>query len=172
MSNQHETARPLPQVGEKFPDFSLPAAIPSQNGSDLSTLSLADLRGQVFVLFFYPKDATPGCTIEVCGFRDEHSGFQKLGVAVIGVSRDKVSAHVRFIEKQELPYPLLADDEKILIGRCNLIVPKTMYGKPVTKILRTTFVIDGSGVILRTYENVTPIGHAREVLEFVKGQNA
>ena len=172
MNDQPTTNGRLPQVGRKFPDFSLSAAIPTASGITQSILSLADFEGACAVIFFYPRDATPGCTIEVCGFRDEYSSFQEIGVPVVGVSRDKVSAHVRFIEKQELPYPLLADEEKILIGQCNLIVPKTMYGKPVTKILRTTFVIDGNGVVLRTYENVTPIGHAREVLEFVKSQNA
>ena len=120
------------------------------------------------MLFFYPKDATPGCTVEACGFRDEYSLFRQLGVSVVGISRDKVSAHLKFIENQNLPYPLLADAEKSLIGACNLIVPKTMYGKPVTKILRTTVVLDENGVVLKIYENVKPPGHAREVLDFVR----
>ncbi len=87
---------------------------------------------------------------------------------MLGVSRDKLSAHVRFIQNQNLPYPLLADPEKSLINACNLVVAKTMYGKPVTKVLRTTFVLDENGVVIKTYENVTPIGHAREVLEFLR----
>ena len=158
----------LPQIGQKFPVFSLPAAAPSAEGTQQTTLSLADFRGQLLVLFFYPRDATPGCTIEVCGFRDEYSGFEEIGVPVVGVSRDKVSAHVRFIEKQALPYPLLADAEQTLIRSCNLIVNKTMYGKPVTGVLRSTFILDENGVVLRLYENVTPLGHAREVLEFLR----
>jgi len=158
----------LPQPGERFPDFSLPAAIPSSDGTTKSTLALADFGGQLAVLFFYPRDATPGCTIEVCGFREEYSGFQELGVPVIGISRDKLSAHLKFIEKQELPYPLLADAEQTLIRDCHLIVNKTMYGKPVTKVLRCTFILDETGVVLRVFENVTPLGHALEVLAFVR----
>lgn len=172
MSDQSETVHPLPQVGQKFPDFSLPAAIPSAAGNTQSILSLSDFRGALSVVFFYPRDATPGCTIEVCGFRDEYSGFQEIGVPVVGVSRDKVSAHLRFIEKQELPYPLVADAEQTLLRACNLIVPKTMYGKPVTAVLRSTFVLDENGVVLRVFENVTPLGHARAVLEFVREHHA
>lgn len=162
----------LPQVGQKFPDFSLPAAIPSAQGTNQSTLSLADFAGQLAVLFFYPRDATPGCTIEVCGFRDEYSGFEEIGVPVAGISRDKLSAHLKFIEKQALPYPLLADAEQTLIRACNLIKHKTMYGKPVTGVLRSTFVLDENGVVLRLFENVTPLGHAAEVLAFVREQIA
>lgn len=158
----------LPQIGRKFPDFALPAAVPSAEGTQQKMLSPADFRGQLLVLFFYPRDATPGCTVEVCGFRDEYSGFEEIGVPVVGVSRDKVSAHVRFIEKQALPYPLLADAEQTLIRACKLIVNKTMYGKPVTKVLRSTFILDENGIVLRVYENVTPLGHAREVLNFLR----
>lgn len=160
----------LPQSGQPFPDFLLPVATPTKNGIEESTLSLADLRGAPSVIFFYPKDATSGCTIEVCGFRDEYSGFEKIGAKVLGVSRDKLSAHKRFIENQNLPYPLLADPEQTLIRACNLIVNKTMYGKPVTKVLRSTFVLDKNGVIMRAWENVTPLGHAHEVLEYLRGQ--
>ena len=158
----------IPQPGQKFPDFSLPAAIPSAEGTIKSTKSLSDFKGQLLVLFFYPRDATPGCTIEVCGFRDEYPGFQEIGVPVVGVSRDKVSAHVRFIEKQELPYPLLADAELALINACHLLINKTMYGKPVTTVWRSTFILDENGIVLRVFDNVTPLGHAREVLEFVR----
>jgi peroxiredoxin Q/BCP len=156
---------PLPQTGQKFPDFSSPVAWPD---GEQSTLSLAAFRGAPLVIFFYPKDATSGCTIEVCGFRDEYSGFQELGVQVLGVSRDKVSAHARFIQNQALPYPLLADPEQKLIRACDLLVNKTMYGKPVTKVLRTTFALDESGVVLKVWESVTPLGHAREVLSFLQ----
>jgi peroxiredoxin Q/BCP len=156
------------QTGQPFPDFDLPVAIPSENGVQKSTLSLSALRGAPAVIFFYPKDATSGCTIEVCGFRDEYSRFQELGAQVIGVSRDKISAHVRFIENQELPYPLLADAEQTLIRACGLLKNATMYGKPVTKVLRTTFALDENGVICKVWENVMPLGHAREVVEFLR----
>lgn len=154
----------IPQAGDKFPDFDLPVALP---GGEQNTLSLADCAGAPLVIFFYPKDATSGCTIEVCGFRDEYSGFEAIGAKVLGVSRDKISAHKRFIENQNLPYPLLADSERVLIQACNLLVDKKMYGKPVTAVLRTTFALDENGVVLRVWENVSPLGHAREVLEFL-----
>jgi peroxiredoxin Q/BCP len=160
----------LPEVGQRFPGFSLSLATPRGGEIEQSTLSLEDLRGAPSVIFFYPKDATPGCTIEVCGFRDEYQNFEKLGVRVVGISRDKIGAHLRFIKNQQLPYPLLADPEKQLISACNLIVNKTMYGKPVTKILRTTFALDEEGKILKVWESVSPLGHAREVLSFFQGQ--
>lgn len=158
----------LPQPGRPFPDFSLPTAMPTADGVEQSTRSLSDFAGKPLVIFFYPKDATSGCTIEVCGFRDEYSGFEEIGAQVTGVSRDKIGAHVRFIANQNLPYPLLADSEQTLIRACNLIVNKTMYGKPVTKVLRTTFVLDEKGIVLRVYENVAPLGHARAVLDFLR----
>jgi peroxiredoxin Q/BCP len=162
----------IPQTGQPFPDFDLPIAIPSADGVQKSTRSLADLRGAPSIIFFYPKDATSGCTIEAVGFRDEYSQFQEMGVQLLGVSRDKISAHARFIENQNLSYPLLADAEQTLIRACGLLKNATMYGKPVTKVLRTTFAPDGNGVIIKVWENVTPLGHAREVCEFLRARNA
>jgi peroxiredoxin Q/BCP len=162
-------AASIPQSGEAFPDFSLPAALP--DGTQ-NTFSLKNFAGNPLILFFYPKDATSGCTIEVCGFRDEYSGFQELGARVLGVSRDKVSSHQRFIENQRLPYPLLADAGQTLIHACNLLIHTTMYGKPVTKVLRTTFALDENGVVLRVWDNVSPVGHAREVLDFLRERAA
>lgn len=167
--SDNKTSSTIPQPGERFPDFSLIAVAP--DGTQ-STRTLADFAGAPLVIFFYPKDATSGCTIEVCGFRDEYSGFEEIGAQVVGVSRDKASAHKRFIENQNLPYPLLADSEQVLLRACNLIANKTMYGKPVTKVLRSTFVLDENGVILKTYENVTPLGHAGEVLDFLSTRGA
>jgi peroxiredoxin Q/BCP len=162
----------LPQPGQTFPAFASLAAIPAGDEIEQRELSRADFRGAPLVVFFYPKDATSGCTIEVCGFRDEYAGFEKIGAQVLGVSRDKVSAHVRFVQNQGLPYPLLADPEQKLIRACNLLVNKTMYGKPVTKVLRTTFALDENGDILKVWENVTPLGHAREVLAFLRERQA
>jgi peroxiredoxin Q/BCP len=162
----------IPQPGQPFPDFDLPVAIPSANGVEKSTRALSDLRGAPTVLFFYPKDATSGCTVEAVGFREEYSRFQELGAPVLGVSRDKISAHVRFIENQNLPFPLLADSEQTLIRACGLLKNATMYGKPVTKVLRTTFALDENGVICKVWENVTPSGHAREVCEFLSTRSA
>ena len=158
----------IPQSGQPFPDFNLPAAVPSFEGTQKSTLALNSFRGAPLVIFFYPKDATCGCTTEVCGFRDECSGFEQMGAKVIGVSRDKLSAHGRFIENQNLPFPLLADSEQTLLRACGLIKNATMYGKPVTKVLRTTFLLDENGVVVRVWENVAPPGHAAEVLAFLR----
>lgn len=162
----------IPQTGQPFPDFDLPVAIPSETGTQKSTQSLTDLRGAPVVIFFYPKDATSGCTIEATEFREEYSQLQSMGVQVLGVSRDKISAHVRFIENQNLPYPLLADAEQTLIRACGLLKNATMYGKPVTKVLRTSFALDEKGVICHVWENVTPLGHAVEVADFFRERSA
>lgn len=156
------------QIGQPFPQFSLPAAVPQGSNVVEQTMSNDDLRGHTSVVFFYPKDATSGCTIEVCGFRDLYSEFEKLNVQVIGVSRDTVSSHKRFIQNQNLPYPLIADKERVLIEGLNLLVNKTMYGKPVTGVLRNTFVLNKDGDIARVFEKVTPLGHAQEVLNYVR----
>jgi peroxiredoxin Q/BCP len=166
ISNQHPT---IPEVGQPLPDFSLPAVGRGEDGSIAeTTLSNADFRGQSMVLFFYPKDATSGCTIEVCEFRDLYPEFEKLGVSVAGISRDSVSSHKKFMQNQNLPYPLLADKNQEIIKGWGLLVNKTMYGKPVTGVLRNTFVVDGDGIVRRIFEKVTPLGHAQEVLEFVR----
>jgi peroxiredoxin Q/BCP len=167
-----KTASPpagLPQEGQPMPDFKLAAAVPSKGEIQETELSLADFKGKPLVLFFYPRDATPGCTIEVCGFRDLYPEFEKLGVTVVGASRDTVRSHIKFIQNQNLPYPLLADPDQILINGWNLLVQKKMYGKPVTGVLRSTFVADGKGIVRRVFDKVTPLGHPQEVLEFVRG---
>jgi peroxiredoxin Q/BCP len=156
------------QIGQPFPQFSLPAAVPQGDTAIEQTMSNDDLRGRTTVVFFYPKDATSGCTVEVCGFRDLYTEFCKLNVSVIGVSRDSVSSHRRFIQNQNLPYPLIADKERVLIDGLNLLVNKTMYGKPVTGVLRNTFVLDANSNIARIFEKVTPLGHAQEVLDYVR----
>jgi peroxiredoxin Q/BCP len=158
-----------PQAGQPLPDFSMPAAVPQADGTvQETTLSLSDFKGRPLVLFFYPKDATSGCTIEVCGFRDLYPEFEKAGVAVVGASRDTVRSHGRFIQNQNLPYPLLADPEQEIVRGWDLIVNKKMYGKPVTGVLRCTFVVDKDGVVRHVYEKVTPLGHAQEVLDLVR----
>jgi peroxiredoxin Q/BCP len=155
----------IPSAGQSLPAFSLPAAFPD---SSEKVLSNADFKGSPWVLFVYPKDATSGCTIEVCEFREAYAGFEKLHIPIVGLSRDKISAHHKFIKNQNLPYPLLSDAEQTFLKQLNLIAQGTMYGKPVTKVLRTTFVIDGKNKILKTFENVTPLGHAAGVLEFLQ----
>lgn len=157
----------IPPEGQILPSFSLPAVIPAATGSVEKVLSNEDFRGSRWVLFVYPKDATSGCTIQVCEFREAYGKFEKLGVKLVGISRDKVSAHHKFIANQNLPYPLISDADQNFLKELNLIVQATMYGKPVTKVLRTTFVMDENNHILKTFENVKPTGHAAEVLDYL-----
>ena len=154
-----------PKVGDKIENFTLQ----DQDGNDVS---LTDFKGKPVVMFFYPRADTPGCTIEACGFRDHFKKLQKAGVVVLGVSRDTVKAQKKFQEKYELPYDLLADPEMVLIKRYGLLQNKTMYGKPVTGVARTTYVIGpdkGKGQrLLHIFEQVTPQGHAEEVFALLK----
>lgn len=156
------------QEGAPFPDFSLQAVRPSGHGAEVVTLSNAELRARPLVLFFYPKDATCGCTVEVCEFRDLHAQFADLGVGVAGVSRDTVGSHRKFIANQNLPFALLSDVERKLATACGLLKPKTMYGKPVVGSMRATFALDSDGVILKIWRDVQPLGHADEVLAWCR----
>ena len=121
------------------------------------------------VLFFYPRADTPGCTIEACGFRDQFKKLQKAGVVVLGISRDTVKKQKKFQEKYDLPYTLLADFDEKIIKRFGLLKNKTMYGKPVTGVERTTYVIGPDQRLLQVFPKVKPEGHAEEVLAYVKG---
>src|SRR5271170_7469909 len=149
-------------VGDKVENFTL------QN-QDGKTVSLTDYKSTPVVLFFYPRADTPGCTIESCGFRDAFEKFQKAGITVLGISRDTVKSQKKFKDKYELPYDLLADPDMVLIKRFDLLKEKTMYGKPVTGVERTTYVIapadaKGKQRLLHIFPKVTPQGHAEEVL--------
>ena len=139
---------------------------------DGNTVSLSDYAKSPVVLFFYPRADTPGCTIESCGFRDAFEKFQKAGITVLGISRDTVKAQKKFKDKYELPYDLLADPDMVLIKRFDLLKEKTMYGKPVTGVERTTLVISpdtGQGQrLLHIYPKVKPEGHAEEVLALLR----
>jgi len=150
-----------PKVGETIENFMLK----DQDGNDVS---LTDFKGKPVVMFFYPRADTPGCTIEACGFRDHFAKLKKAGVVVLGVSRDTVKAQKKFAEKYDLNYPLLADDEMVLIKRFDLLKNKTMYGKPVTGVDRTTFLIGPDQKLLHVFQNVKPEGHAEEVLALLK----
>jgi peroxiredoxin Q/BCP len=146
------------QSGAVAPPFSLPA-------DDGSTVSLAGLRGSRVVLYFYPKDDTSGCTTQACEFRDSWQAVQAAGAVVLGVSPDGVASHRTFKRKYQLPFPLLADEDHRLAEAYGVWGEKSMYGRKYMGILRTTFVIDGSGRVTRVFERVKPKGHAREVLE-------
>jgi peroxiredoxin Q/BCP len=144
-------------VGAKAPAFSAP----DQSGQ---TVSLSDFKGKKVVLYFYPKDDTPGCTVEACSFRDEHSAFQKKGAVVLGVSPDSAKSHTKFIEKFSLPFPLLADEDHKIAEAYGVWVEKSMYGKKYMGVERSTFVIDSRGKLSAVYRKVKPAEHTTEVL--------
>jgi thioredoxin-dependent peroxiredoxin len=143
--------------GELAPDFELT--------TDAGTpLRLSALRGHPVVLYFYPRDDTPGCTTEACGLRDGFGAFARAGVTILGVSPDSAASHARFSAKYALPYPLLADEGHRVAERYGVWGEKTFMGRKHMGILRTTFVIDAAGRITRVFENVRPEGHAGEIL--------
>ena len=131
-------------------------------------LSLSAFRNQKVVLYFYPKDSTPGCTTEAQQFRDLHPEFEMAGSVVLGVSRDSIRSHENFKLKQNLPFDLLSDSEELLCQQFSVIKEKKLYGKPVRGIERSTFVIDGQGVLRKEWRGVKAPGHAQEVLDFIK----
>ncbi len=132
------------------------------------TFKLRALRSQTVVLYFYPKDNTPGCTTEGQQFRDLHPQFIKVGCAVYGISRDTLKSHENFKAKMSFPFELLSDADEVVCKLFDVIKMKNMYGKQVRGIQRSTFVIDGKGMIRREWRGVKVPGHAQEVLEFVK----
>jgi len=132
---------------------------------DTNTLQkLSNYRGRNVVLYFYPKDDTPGCTTEACNFRDDYSAYEKAGVIVLGVSPDDVASHVKFKKKFQLPFPLLSDNGHKVCDLYQVWGPKKFLGKEYEGVLRTTFLIDGNGNILKVFEKVRPAEHSVEVL--------
>jgi peroxiredoxin Q/BCP len=129
---------------------------------------LSDFRGRYVLLYFYPKDDTPGCTKEACNFRDDYSAYQKAGVVILGVSPDSVESHVKFKKKFDLPFPLLADVGHKVCDMYGVWGPKKFMGREYEGVLRTTFLIDAQGKIARVFENVRPSEHSKEVLASVK----
>ena len=146
------------EVGKPAPDFSLL----DQNGKKVT---LSKLKGSPVVLYFYPKDDTPGCTTEACSFRDESTAFKKKGAVILGVSPDEPESHAKFAKKFELPFPLLADDENKTCLAYGVWKEKNMYGKKYMGVERTTFVIDGKGIIRQVFAKVQVDGHSAAVLE-------
>ena len=141
-------------------DFTLPA-------TGNASFRLSDHRGQPVVLYFYPKDSTPGCTTEAQNFRDLHSEFARLKCLIVGISRDSVKSHANFAEKQCLPFPLLSDADEVVCEQFGVMKLKNMYGKQVRGIERSTFLIDRSGAIAHEWRGVKVPGHANEVLAAV-----
>ena len=148
-------------VGKPVPDFSLP----STGGT---AFSLSQHLGSKLVLYFYPKDNTPGCTTEGGDFRDRHKDFKRAGCEVFGVSRDALASHRKFKDKLELPFELLSDEDEAVCKQFGVMKMKNMYGRKVRGIERSTFVIAGNGVLLREWRGVRVPGHIQEVLNFVK----
>lgn len=151
----------IPKIGGKVKDFSLP----SSGGGNWS---LKDAAGRKLVIYFYPKDMTSGCTLESQDFRDLYSAFRKAGVDIVGVSRDSVKSHDKFTEKEKLPFPLLADEDEKLCTQFDVIQEKSLYGRKYLGVERSTFLLDGTGVLRREWRKVKVPGHAEEVLEAAK----
>jgi thioredoxin-dependent peroxiredoxin len=146
--------------GELAPDFTLP----TDTGEDLT---LSSLRGRPVVLYFYPKDDTPGCTTESCEFRDMMPRFDESKAVILGVSPDDVKSHQKFKAKFDLTFPLIADTDKVAANAYDVWKEKSMYGKKYMGVERTTFLIDAEGRIARIFSKVKPAGHAAEVMEAV-----
>jgi thioredoxin-dependent peroxiredoxin len=149
------------KVGSAAPDIPLTA-------SNNTQVSLKDFRGRPVVLYFYPKDDTPGCTVEACGFRDATKKLEKLDAVVLGVSPDSVKSHGKFIEKFSLPFHLLADEDKKLCKAYGVWVKKNMYGREYFGVARSTFLIERKGKIARIFEKVKPKEHTEEVVAALK----
>lgn len=146
------------EIGTRAPDFTLP----DQNGV---SHSLSDYRGKKVILYFYPKDQTAGCTKEACSFRDRYPQITEKGAVVIGISKDSVKSHKNFEEKQSLPFTLLSDEDTAVIQMYDVWKEKKMAGRTYMGIVRSTYLIDEEGVIVKTYDKVKTAVHGDEVLE-------
>jgi peroxiredoxin Q/BCP len=156
------TDHAMPEVGEKAPAFGLPVYPKGR-------IKLSQFKGtQNVILYFYPRDDTPGCTKEACGFRDQIVHFESLDATVIGVSTDTVDSHRKFTEKFSLPFPLLADEDHVVAEKYGVWVEKNMYGKKSMGIQRTTFLIDKAGKIAAVWPRVKVDGHVEAVAEKLK----
>jgi len=152
----------LPVIGKPAPEFSLPAT----TGENIS---LKQFKGKkTVVLYFYPKDETPGCTREACDFRDLNAEFEKYNTVILGVSTDGMESHQHFREKQRLPFPLLSDEDATVSKMYGVYKQKNLYGKKSMGIERTTFVVDRTGRIAQIYPKVKVEGHVADLLEFVR----
>jgi len=144
--------------GDIAPDF----VAKNQDGKQIK---LSDFRGQKIVLYFYPKDDTPGCTKEACSFRDSFKLYADKGIKVLGVSTDSEESHQKFKKKYNLPFDLIADTDKTIVTAYGVYVEKSLYGKRYMGVARTTFLIDEEGKIEKIFKNVKPEGHAEEILK-------
>lgn len=150
------------EAGTKAPEFTLP-------DKDGNSVCLTDFRGKKVVLYFYPKDNTPGCTREACAFAAAYEGFRAKDVVVIGVSKDSVASHQKFAAKHELPFILLSDPELQVIQAYDVWKEKKLYGKVSMGVVRSTYIIDENGMIEKAIPKVKPDTHAAEILEYLNG---
>ncbi|MDB5024626.1 MAG: thioredoxin-dependent thiol peroxidase [Mucilaginibacter sp.] len=150
-----------PKEGDKAPDFTAK----DQNGK---TVSLSDFKGKNVILYFYPKDDTPGCTAEACSFRDHYQSLLGKGFAVIGVSTDDEQSHKKFESKYSLPFPLIADPDKQIVDAYGLWVEKNMYGKKYMGTARTTFLIDANGMITKVIDKVDTKNSSQQVIDLLQ----
>lgn len=151
------------ETGQMAPDFTLKA----NNGEDVT---LSDFRGKNVVLYFYPKDMTPGCTTEACDFRDHHTAFEDLNTVILGVSPDPAERHSTFVDKHDLPFLLLADVDHEVAEMYGVWKQKKMFGKEFMGVERSTFVIDQEGKLVKEWRKVRVKDHVAETLRFVKDQ--
>ncbi|WP_250228162.1 thioredoxin-dependent thiol peroxidase [Anaeropeptidivorans aminofermentans] len=149
------------EAGVKAPDFTLEDA----NGNKVS---LSDFKGKRVVLYFYPKDNTPGCTRQACAFKNAYDGFKAEDIAVIGISKDSVKSHMNFAEKYELPFIILSDEELTAIKAYDVWQEKKNYGKTYMGVERTTYIIDKDGIIEKVYKRAKPDSNAAEILEYIE----
>ena len=150
------------EVGMKAPEFTLPA-------QDGNPVSLSDFAGKKVVLYFYPRDNTPGCTRQACAFAAAHEEFRRRDVAVIGISRDSTASHRKFADKHALPFTLLSDPELTAIQAYGVWQEKKLYGKVSMGVVRSTYVIDKNGVIEKVMPKVKPDTNAAEILDYLRG---
>ena len=150
-------------TGDKAPEFTLS----DQNGRQVS---LSDFKGKRVVLYFYPKDSTPGCTRQACAFAQNHSNFEEKNVVVIGISKDSVASHLKFAEKYELPFVLLSDPELVAIQAYGVWQEKKLYGKVSMGVVRSTYLIDEQGMIEKVMPKVKPDTNAAEILAYLNGE--
>ncbi|MBT4468737.1 MAG: thioredoxin-dependent thiol peroxidase [Lentimicrobiaceae bacterium] len=148
-------------IGDKAPDFKGV----DQNGK---SISLSDFKGKNLIMYFYPKDNTPGCTAEACDLRDNYEMWIERGYAVVGVSPDSEQSHQKFIDKYDLPFPLIADTDKTIIKDFGAWGLKKLYGREYEGLLRTTFVIDATGIITNIFTKVKTKDHTNQILESIK----
>lgn len=153
----------LLETGMKAPDFALA-------DKDGNVVKLSDFAGKKVVVYFYPKDSTPGCTRQACAFAAAYGEYEELGVSVIGISKDSVKSHQNFAAKQNLPFILLSDPERQAIEAYGVWQEKKLYGKVSMGVVRSTFVIDENGVIEKVFAKVKPDTNAAEILDYLRGQ--